>query len=348
MIRCIPQWKITLFGFLAFMAIVDVSKAYHYDTLGDYYGDAYEDLGEAPGRSSRSGKGFGVDNPLLQFKELLELERQEHLFELAKAKFPSLNRSQRLFAVNPSFKSFYDPSYKAEEGLEVESTEDGVDSESTGNGESSNDYDNRRKAAIGEAIESAFKGKSGGLYSNLPKKASAFPMSTSETLRQFYANYIGQERINDIYFTTIVAVSSALAVFAVIGAGFCYHRIRSNSKASADVEYPAYGISGHHGSRNGRSSGHNSPPGSGSLISSDRKLAQNAQMYHYQHQKQQMIAFDAATSGVDKRGDHSDNDSDDGDEGDYTVYECPGLAPAGEMEVRNPLFQDDPTPKASK
>ena len=24
----------------------------------------------------------------------------------------------------------------------------------------------------------------------------------------------------------------------------------------------------------------------------DRKLAQNAQMYHYQHQKQQMIAFD--------------------------------------------------------
>ena len=30
--------------------------------------------------------------------------------------------------------------------------------------------------------------------------------------------------------SAIVAVSSALAVFAVIGAGFCYHRIRSNSK----------------------------------------------------------------------------------------------------------------------
>ena len=29
-----------------------------------------------------------------------------------------------------------------------------------------------------------------------------------------------------------------------------------------------------------------------SPTSGDRKLAQNAQLYHYQHQKQQMIAFD--------------------------------------------------------
>ncbi|KAG8010627.1 Neural proliferation differentiation and control protein 1, partial [Nibea albiflora] len=26
--------------------------------------------------------------------------------------------------------------------------------------------------------------------------------------------------------------------------------------------------------------------------------------------------------------------------GDFTVYECPGLAPTGEMEVKNPLFDD--------
>ena len=32
-------------------------------------------------------------------------------------------------------------------------------------------------------------------------------------------------------------------------------------------------------------------------------------------------------------------------EGDYTVYECPGLASTDEMEVKNPLFNDDPTPK---
>ncbi|ELK07406.1 Neural proliferation differentiation and control protein 1 [Pteropus alecto] len=32
----------------------------------------------------------------------------------------------------------------------------------------------------------------------------------------------------------------------------------------------------------------------------------------------------------------SDEENEDGD---FTVYECPGLAPTGEMEVRNPLFE---------
>lgn len=46
----------------------------------------------------------------------------------------------------------------------------------------------------------------------------------------------------------------------------------------------------------------------------------------------------------DRNGSLSDAHSDD-EEGDYTVYECPGLAPTGgEMEVKNPLFFDDPTP----
>ena len=35
------------------------------------------------------------------------------------------------------------------------------------------------------------------------------------------------------------------------------------------------------------------------------------------------------------------------EEGEYTVYECPGLAPTGEMEVKNPLFHDDITPVSS-
>lgn len=71
---------------------------------------------------------------------------------------------------------------------------------------------------------------------------------------------------------------------------------------------------------------------------------QNAAMYHYQHQKQQMI------SGVGERtaSQHtsaSDLDSeDDNDEENYTVYECPGLASAHNMEIKNPLFVDDQTP----
>ena len=80
-------------------------------------------------------------------------------------------------------------------------------------------------------------------------------------------------------FIAIVAVSSAVAVFAIVGAGVCYHRLQKNAKATEDVEYPAYGVTG---------PGKEISPTSGG----DRKLAQNAQMYHYQHQKQQMIAFD--------------------------------------------------------
>ena len=57
---------------------------------------------------------------------------------------------------------------------------------------------------------------------------------------------------------------------------FC--RLQKNVKAASEVEYPAYGITG---------------PTSEKVASpGDRKLAQSAQMYHYQHQKQQMIAME--------------------------------------------------------
>lgn len=116
--------------------------------------------------------------------------------------------------------------------------------------------------------------------------------------------------------------------------------------------------------------------------SGDRRLAQSAQMYHYQHQKNQIIAMENQNSG-EQNGSLSDIETDEeNEEGDYTVYECPGLAPVckshtdclfkfyfwlpriefmyinklkfsisfrvnaqtGDMEVKNPLFLDDPTP----
>lgn len=48
-------------------------------------------------------------------------------------------------------------------------------------------------------------------------------------------------------------------------------------KNASDVEYPAYGITG---------------PNKDVSPSGDRRLAQSAQMYHYQHQKQQIIAME--------------------------------------------------------
>ncbi len=66
-----------------------------------------------------------------------------------------------------------------------------------------------------------------------------------------------------------------------IKALFSFTRIQQTAKAAKDTEYPSYGVTG--------------PNSSGGKISpsstmSDRKLAQSAQMYHYQQQRQQMMA----------------------------------------------------------
>lgn len=68
-----------------------------------------------------------------------------------------------------------------------------------------------------------------------------------------------------------------------------------------------------------------------------------ARMYHYQHQKQQMISSDRTSNG--RHTSASDLDSEEENEdGNYTVYECPGLASAHDMEIKNPLFNDDRSP----
>uniref|UniRef100_A0A3B4FFI1 Neural proliferation, differentiation and control, 1b n=1 Tax=Pundamilia nyererei TaxID=303518 RepID=A0A3B4FFI1_9CICH len=69
----------------------------------------------------------------------------------------------------------------------------------------------------------------------------------------------------------------------------------------------------------------------------DKKLAHSAQMYHYQHQKQQMLSLRKVEPKVPDSAASTDEENEDGD---FTVYECPGLAPTGEMEVKNPLFDD--------
>lgn len=62
-------------------------------------------------------------------------------------------------------------------------------------------------------------------------------------------------------------------------------RYHKSKKAATSVEYPAYGVTG---------------PTKDRLPSpGDRKLAQSAQMYHYQHQKQQMIAMEKWVASLD-------------------------------------------------
>jgi len=279
-----------------------------------------------------------LGNPRL-LSTLTETELKQ--FEI---RFPKLSIKQRQFAVNPGYRSYYNNDYEIIENerdlleqhiqRERQQAEDILEEdkylekaiEAGRESISSNDDD------MDESVETADE------YALEPadsKKASAYNSMPENVKLGMRIEEMEEARVNDIYFTTIVAVSSAVAVFAIIGAGICYHRLQTNAKATEDVEYPAYGVTG---------PGKEISPTSGG----DRKLAQNAQMYHYQHQKQQMIAFDSHQNNANRGGALvSDDESDDGEEGDYTVYECPGLATTGEMEVRNPLFSEDQTPKAS-
>jgi hypothetical protein len=131
---------------------------------------------------------------------------------------------------------------------------------------------------------------------------------------------------NDYLFMFVLAGCILAGVVALIAAGVCWYTVHKSYKSN-----PAeYGV---------KIGKFNSSMKSNSSSSGDRRLAQSAQMYHYQHQKQQMIAMEKANN--DTKPDNSDNSEGETEEGDYTVYECPGLAPTGEMEVKNPLFKED-------
>ncbi|XP_076358967.1 uncharacterized protein LOC143251580 [Tachypleus tridentatus] len=152
-----------------------------------------------------------------------------------------------------------------------------------------------------------------------------------------YKETKAKSSVSDIYFVAIVAGCCTVATFGVIAAGICFYRFiikylsgmnvneiqiktdydehprfQKKSKAASNVEYPAYGVTG---------------PGNKEKTSpnGDRKLAHSAQMYHYQHQKHQMISVEKVNSC--RLASASDMESEEeNDEGDYTVYECPGLA----------------------
>jgi len=240
--------------------------------------------------------------------------------QLHKLQFPVLSSKMKQFAVSPAYPEYYGnhPDFLK---FRLQELEEGVDAQKEPAKEG-HDY------ALEEQLQSMIVQPE---EEQIDAKRSMLRGAMAEPL----ISHIGQEDAeDDLYFTSIIAVCAAASVFAVIGVGFCYHRSAKRSGADQDeVEYPAYGVTG---------------PAKECSPAGDRKLAQSAQMYHYQHQKNQMIAINRSNGGPggNQGLDESDGEGEvEGEEGDYTVYECPGLASTDEMEVKNPLFNDDPTPK---
>lgn len=71
----------------------------------------------------------------------------------------------------------------------------------------------------------------------------------------------------------------------------------------------------------------------------DDSLAYKAQLHHYQQTKQKIIGDEGIH---DDHSDKSEDEADDLEEHNFSVYECPGLAPTGDIEVQNPNFSQNP------
>ncbi|XP_006900717.1 PREDICTED: neural proliferation differentiation and control protein 1 [Elephantulus edwardii] len=134
-------------------------------------------------------------------------------------------------------------------------------------------------------------------------------------------------RRGDGLILVLIVACSLAGMTALTMAALCWCRLQREIHLSRKTDY----------SQKGPCS-----PAAPRISPGDQRLAHSAEMYHYQHQRQQMLCLERHKEPPkDLDSAPSDEENEDGD---FTVYECPGLAPTGEMEVRNPLFHDSALP----
>uniref|UniRef100_A0A7E4VUU0 Neural proliferation differentiation and control protein 1 n=1 Tax=Panagrellus redivivus TaxID=6233 RepID=A0A7E4VUU0_PANRE len=150
----------------------------------------------------------------------------------------------------------------------------------------------------------------------------------------------------NIMFIALVTMCCVVVVGGVVGGAYYYNNVRKQSDNDFD-DFTRYSPAGPakklHGLRNGVRMDENG----------DDSLAYKAQLHHYQQTKQKIIGGeDGGLSGTTSptgpggsgsprsihHGEHSEDEAEDLEEHNYSVYECPGLAPTGDIEVQNPHF----------
>ncbi|KAM6372403.1 LOW QUALITY PROTEIN: neural proliferation differentiation and control protein 1 [Pluvialis apricaria] len=177
--------------------------------------------------------------------------------------------------------------------------------------------DGRQRVASGLRVGLLQRGSAGS------KAAATLPTSTSAAVPK-YPVEASPIPSNDDVVLGLIVVCTVAGISALIVAAVCWCRLQKEVRLAQKVDYSAQRVA--------------SPLPYDKISPGDKTLAQSAQMYHYQHQKQQMLSMEKHKEEP-KLPDSASSDEENED-GDFTVYECPGLAPTGEMEVRNPLFDD--------
>uniref|UniRef100_A0A8R1DU42 Protein cab-1 n=1 Tax=Caenorhabditis japonica TaxID=281687 RepID=A0A8R1DU42_CAEJA len=124
----------------------------------------------------------------------------------------------------------------------------------------------------------------------------------------------------------LLAVGTVMCVglIGTVAGGTYYYNNRRRSETPDDGEYAPYAGTGPGFRKNKGNKG-------------DETLAYKAQLHQYQQAKQKIICGEDAPGIIE-----SDGEDGADEENNYSVYECPGLAPTGDIEVCNPNFAAHP------
>jgi len=135
----------------------------------------------------------------------------------------------------------------------------------------------------------------------------------------------------NMLFIAFVTMCCVLSVVGVVGGAYYYKHVRAINEDPFD-DFTRYSPAG---------------PGRDKLKKNfacekgDETLAYKAQLHHYQQTKQKIIGDGLNGNHGAMEDDASDKSDDEADlEHNFSVYECPGLAPTGDIEVQNPNFVD--------
>ncbi|XP_044275574.1 neural proliferation differentiation and control protein 1-like [Varanus komodoensis] len=151
------------------------------------------------------------------------------------------------------------------------------------------------------------------------------PVSTTIAPRRVNLDFKQRSRppatsLNKAVTLTLVVMCTVTGVSGLVVAAICWYRLQKEVHLAQKMAYTA---------TRGNQYRYHQPS-----AYMDSRLAQSCQVHHYQHQKKLLTGEDRESpKPVAQLSTESETES-----GDYTVYECPGLAPSGEMEIHNPLF----------
>uniref|UniRef100_A0A803JID0 Neural proliferation, differentiation and control, 1, gene 2 n=1 Tax=Xenopus tropicalis TaxID=8364 RepID=A0A803JID0_XENTR len=126
-----------------------------------------------------------------------------------------------------------------------------------------------------------------------------------------------KKSMNQNFSLTLIVICSLTGVSGIVVVALCWYRLQKEVQLAQKTAYATCADRRQHICN--RSAGHISH-----------------YIQQYQNKKQQLQAQESSRSSLQPYRQLSTDSEPDTD--DFTIYECPGLAPTGEMEVHNPLF----------